>query len=101
MREIDILARMGGEEFVALLPGSEAAEARALAERVRKSLLVARHPDLPAITVSAGVAASRAPENLLQLLKAADRALYTAKGSGRNQTVVVDQPRDDERLSRD
>jgi diguanylate cyclase (GGDEF)-like protein len=90
MREVDVLARMGGEEFVVLLPGSEAAAAGALAERVRESLSVAGNPDMPPITVSAGVAAARAPADLEQLLKEADRALYAAKGSGRNRTVVVD-----------
>jgi diguanylate cyclase (GGDEF)-like protein len=91
VREVDILARMGGEEFVVLLPGGEIAEARALAERVRESLLVARHPEMPQVTVSAGVAAARAPGELEQLLKAADRALYAAKDSGRNRTVVSER----------
>ncbi len=100
LREIDVLARMGGEEFVALLPGAEIAEAESLAERIREALFVAHHPDLPRVTVSAGVASARAPEDIEHLLKAADRALYAAKGSGRNRTVVVDRSREHERLLR-
>jgi diguanylate cyclase (GGDEF)-like protein len=92
LREVDVLARMGGEEFVALLPGADAEEAAAAAERVRRSLVDWRDPDpeLPKVTVSAGVAAAPAPDDIEPLLKAADRGLYAAKRAGRNRTVVDD-----------
>jgi diguanylate cyclase (GGDEF)-like protein len=88
LREVDVLARMGGEEFVVLLPGSDLLDTEALAERLRQAIWAARHPELPAVTISAGVTAARPPADVEQLLKAADRALYVAKGGGRNRTIV-------------
>ncbi len=88
MRESDVLARMGGEEFVALLPGDRAEEATAVAERVRERLEAARDPELPPVTVSVGVTAVVAPESLDAVLRVADHALYEAKFSGRNRTVI-------------
>ncbi len=88
MRESDVLARMGGEEFVALLPGDRAAEAAAVAERVRGRLEALDDPLVPRITISAGVVSALAPADLDALLRDADRALYEAKASGRNRTVT-------------
>ena len=88
MRESDVLARMGGEEFVALLPGQGVEEATAVAERVRKRLQDADDPEQPSVTVSAGVVSVVAPENLDDVLRAADDALYEAKFSGRNRTIT-------------
>jgi diguanylate cyclase (GGDEF)-like protein len=88
LREVDVLARMGGEEFVVLLPDSDLADTEALAERVRGALSASQVAALPPVTVSAGATAAQAPEDVEQLLKAADRALYAAKGSGRNRTMV-------------
>jgi diguanylate cyclase (GGDEF)-like protein len=94
LRQVDVLSRMGGEEFVALLPGADADEAAAAAERVRRSLVDWRDPDpeLPKVTVSAGVAAALTPDDIEPLLKAADRGLYAAKRAGRNRSVVADDP---------
>ena len=93
LREVDVLARMGGEEFLALLPGTDVDSAQLVAERVRSALAEWRDPgaELPKVTVSAGVAAASAPADIEQLLKAADRGLYAAKGSGRNRTVVAER----------
>jgi diguanylate cyclase (GGDEF)-like protein len=90
LREVDLLARMGGEEFVALLPGADAEAAGVVAERIRRALAEGRDPDpeLPKVTVSAGVAATKAPDDIEPLLKIADRGLYAAKRGGRNRTVV-------------
>lgn len=88
MRETDVLARMGGEEFIALLPGDSVAEATKTAERVRTALAEADDPALPKVTVSVGVAAAVAPAQLEEVLKGADRALYQAKSVGRNRTVA-------------
>ena len=91
-RGTDVVARMGGEEFVALLPGAGLERARLFAERVQGAL---RAPiagaSLPAVTVSAGAAAGFAPETIADLLKRADAALYEAKTSGRDRTVVDGQ----------
>lgn len=86
LRESDVLARMGGEEFVALLPGEAVAEAEATAERVRAALVA--ESSAPAVTVSAGVAAAIAPEDLEDLLRGADRALYRAKFEGRDRIAT-------------
>ncbi len=92
VRDSDVLARMGGEEFVALLPGEGPDDAAALAERVRSRLAVLEDPMLPGVTVSAGVVSVVAPADLDGLLRDADRALYEAKFSGRNRTVRSPRP---------
>lgn len=87
LRQRDSLGRYGGEEFLIVLPGSDAEEAERVAERIRAEVergcaVVAGEPlDL---TVSIGVAAARGPVRSEQLLAAADAAMYTAKRSGRN-----------------
>jgi two-component system, cell cycle response regulator len=89
----DIVGRWGGEEFLAVLPRTTAAEAGALAERLRST--VEREccslPDGDAIsvTISVGCAAS-AEECADALVKSADRALYDAKAAGRNRVVVAE-----------
>jgi diguanylate cyclase (GGDEF)-like protein len=88
MRDTDVLARMGGEEFVALLPGGEVADAHRFAERARSSLAVAGGPEVPHVTVSAGVTAAVAPDDLESILNRADGALYEAKLRGRDQIVA-------------
>jgi diguanylate cyclase (GGDEF)-like protein len=87
-REIDVLGRVGGEEFVVLLPGCRADDAAALTDRVRDALLVTRS-DLPLVRISAGVSDGVAPDGLPTLLTAADSALYAAKHAGRNQTKLA------------
>jgi len=89
-RDIDVVARFGGEEFMVLLPGSDAASAEAFAERVRAAL--ATHAEgLPAVRVSAGVLATGDPVSIDSMLQGADSALYRAKRSGRDRTVTVQQ----------
>jgi len=90
-RQIDVVARMGGEEFVVLLPGAGLDEARGFAERVRLALRESAPDDAPRVTVSAGASSAVAPERIEQLVKAADMALYAAKAQGRNRTVL-DRP---------
>lgn len=86
-RESDVLARMGGEEFVALVPGG-VTEAEGFAERVRIAMDRSSDPATATVTVSAGVSAEIAPASLERLLGRADAALYEAKFGGRNRTVV-------------
>lgn len=88
-RDIDVAARIGGEEFVVLLPGCTAVDADAFTWRVRQ-VLRAPKGDLPVVGVSAGVAATAGPDSIQALLRHADAALYTAKHSGRNRTAVFD-----------
>jgi diguanylate cyclase (GGDEF)-like protein len=94
-RPPDFAARFGGEEFVALLPGTDMAGAREVAERVRLAVLGASVPHegnpLGRVTVSIG-AASMAPrpgDAARTLIDLADRALYSAKQLGRNQVRTV------------
>ena len=92
IREIDVLARMGGDEFALLLPETTLDQAYATVERVRVAL-EGRTTDLVgdplSITVSAGVVGVLGDaETLESLLKRADQALYRAKNSGRNRTVA-------------
>jgi diguanylate cyclase (GGDEF)-like protein len=94
-RPVDCLARLGGEEFAILLPDHTAAEAAAIAERIRQQLQnrpVSSNNELIPVTVSIGVASLTGPaERDSDVLARADRALYAAKTQGRNR-VIVDQP---------
>ena len=90
-RVIDVAARLGGEEFAVLMPGSDERGAEAFIERVRSGLEASARPDLPAVRISAGVAATSEPLDVQVLLERADRALYAAKRGGRDQTVVFDR----------
>jgi diguanylate cyclase (GGDEF)-like protein len=92
-RPEDIVARQGGEEFVVLLPGSNAPEAKSIAESIRGTVErdgAARGALTDAITVSVGVASAESPrqDSLARLLAAADVALYEAKERGRNRVVA-------------
>ncbi|ALK96912.1 diguanylate cyclase [Massilia sp. WF1] len=89
-RQVDVVARVGGEEFAVLLPSSTMDGAAVVAERLRQ--LVAGQPAVCdgvaiAYTVSAGIAAidEGEPLDLDTLIKRADRALYAAKANGRNR----------------
>jgi len=88
-----VLGRMGGEEFLALLPDTDTTEATALAERLRVAVAALQPvPDdeTPRVTISAGVATSR-PEDkgAHDLIRRADRALYDAKRAGRNRVAAA------------
>jgi diguanylate cyclase (GGDEF)-like protein len=85
LRSFELVYRLGGEEFLIVLPGCSAAEGRALAERVRASIEDARPGGL-AVTASFGVAATAGSGATFEpLFKAADAALYEAKRAGRNR----------------
>lgn len=92
-RNSDVVARVGGEEFLMVLPDTDTASARVLAERVR--LAIGEHPlvvngqRIP-ITVSLGVASVTGEVDLDNLSREADRALYLAKRGGRNRVASVD-----------
>jgi len=92
-RETDVVARYGGEEFVVLLAGADLSAAHAFAERVRESLAAAQGTGMPVVKVSAGVDSGRAVEDLLELQRHADEALYRAKRAGRDRTITFEGSR--------
>jgi diguanylate cyclase (GGDEF)-like protein len=93
LREYDFFARLGGEEFAVLLPDASEEVAFAIAERLRE-LVAAEHLPAPGFlvptTISVGVAQLLEGERSVdQLIQRADRALYAAKGGGRNRVVAA------------
>lgn len=94
LREVDICARLGGEEFVLLMPDTGLAGATHVAERLRKVLAASpisvSGGQEVRLTVSIGVAAwSGEPEELAGLMKRSDEALYRAKAEGRNRVCTA------------
>ena len=93
VRAVDVVGRIGGEEFGIALPGANEAAALVVADRVRASVREAFAGHQVALTVSCGVASvARAESGRESLLRAADRALYEAKGLGRDRSVVASAP---------
>jgi len=96
IRDIDVFARFGGDEFALLLPETAPERACEVLERVRAALAAAPITvagTAVALTISVGVAALAADaESLDTLLGRADRALYRAKDAGRNCVVVAVGP---------
>jgi diguanylate cyclase len=89
LRPVDHVARFGGEEFVVLLPGTPAAEAREVLTRLQRTLSVSlfMHEGREVfVTFSAGVTTWRAGESLDGAIERADAALYEAKRTGKNRT---------------
>jgi diguanylate cyclase (GGDEF)-like protein len=102
IREVDVLARVGGEEFVVLLPETDAGGARESAERLRTytaAEAVSTSAGTLAITISIGVTLV-APNGagLDEVLRRVDRALYRAKENGRNRCEFIEP--DPERVTR-
>jgi diguanylate cyclase (GGDEF)-like protein len=89
LRGSDVVARLGGEEFVVLLPDTDLAGAQAIAQALIKTIAEQRDPVVGTITVSAGVASMRGlQDNGTDILRRGDAALYEAKGQGRNRVCV-------------
>lgn len=91
LRDLDVMARIGGEEFAVLLADTEIAGALAVAERLRAAVEMRGTDQVEPrfLTVSIGVAMLVDGEDLDQVLNRADRALYTAKMEGRNRVVMA------------
>ncbi len=91
LRAYELAYRLGGEEFLLLLPGANSEEAERIAESVRSRVEEREHSGGITVTVSCGVStpAPNQPFRFNSLLDAADRALYRAKQSGRNRTQVA------------
>src|SRR3546814_773621 len=96
VRDIDLVSRYGGEEFVIVMPDADIEVAVAVAERVRglvadQGFAVSGAADKLPVTISIGVATTRDPtETTEALIGRADEALYQAKGRGRNCVAAVE-----------
>ncbi len=96
LREEDMLARFGGDEFVAFLPDTTCQKAWEIAEKVR--IKIAQAPlnyegHTLSITVSCGIACyPEHGQDLTQIMKMADKALYTSKGHGKNRCTIFKAP---------
>ena len=92
LRAGDVLARWGGEEFLLMLPDTEEAAALAVVERIRARVALLQFEGMAPerrISFSAGLTARRGTEALADTVNRADKALYQAKSSGRDRTVVA------------
>jgi|GEM_PF-1425129 len=95
VREGDIFARIGGEEFAMFLPETHVKKAYEMANRIRELIMETEFPvkgDLVNITVSCGVSSLRQHESFAELLDEADQALYLAKHQGRNRVIIYQAP---------
>lgn len=94
----DLVARYGGEEFAVILPATRLIDATRLAERLREIVaskrvqLRDRGQTLGQVTLSIGVAEFRGGERCADWIARADRALYSAKRSGRNRVAAAEGP---------
>src|SRR5882672_1464890 len=86
-RKLDLLFRIGGEEFMLLLPDTQEAAAAVVAEQLRASVAESPLLDDRELTVSIGVGELQPGESLDSWMKHADDALYAAKKAGRNRVV--------------
>ena len=94
VRTSDILARIGGEEFAILMPGTDKEGALTMAERLRQAvadMIVDVNGQGVRVTVSMGLAMLKADETFDDLFARGDEALYAAKHAGRNQVAVANK----------
>jgi len=94
LRAFDLAYRLGGEEFLILVPGSDLAHAAELAERLREGVCTEHLSGGVQITMSFGVSASARDERFdySTVFAEADAALYRAKRGGRNRVCITDGP---------
>ena len=85
IREIDLLARWGGDEFMLVLPNTRLPDARVVAEKLRQRLSHARVKGIEPVTLSFGLVESDPDEQVSHLMARVDRALYRAKLAGKDQ----------------
>lgn len=91
IRDVDIPARFGGEEFVIAFPETAAEHAAALCERLRRRIEQFHWSEIAdhlTVTISMGLDSTFHPENSDQVLSAADKKLYAAKNGGKNRLVA-------------
>ena len=89
MRETDVFARWGGEEFAVLLPETTAENAMRFAEHIRMKVEAFSFMQVGTVTMSIGVTTLHKKEQVDTFLKRLDQALYKAKKEGRNRSVLL------------
>jgi len=89
IRQEDLLARWGGEEFMILMPQTTLKSAFDLAERLRKNIEKYEFSEVGKVTVSLGLAEFSSKDDIESFIKRADDALYMAKGNGRNRVEFL------------
>ncbi|RMD46315.1 MAG: GGDEF domain-containing protein [Aquificota bacterium] len=91
LRKTDHFGRFGGEEFIIIVPELTDKDAYLLAEKLRKLLENTRFDHIDKVTASFGISQFEEGKSITQLLKEADSALYTAKRTGKNKTVIFNK----------
>ena len=89
LREVDMLGRWGGEEFIIILPSSKIDGAYALAQKIREKVQNHKFKTSQQITSSFGVTQIKEDDTIEDILHRADKALYVSKDNGRNQVNIV------------
>ena len=88
VREYDVVARFGGEEFFVMLPNAKIDKAKNISERIRRAVLKDVYLSKYKVSISGGVAEYKEKDNFERIAKRADKALYKAKEGGRNRICV-------------
>ncbi|HEU0023042.1 MAG TPA: GGDEF domain-containing protein, partial [Thermoleophilaceae bacterium] len=93
LRAFDLAYRLGGEEFLVVLPGADSGQAERLAERLREILAASTFSGDQQITMSFGISASARGERFdyQRVFGEADMALFEAKRSGRDRVCMADE----------
>ena len=89
IRETDLFARWGGEEFAILFRYTDARSAKTIADKLREKIQENEHPVAGKITASFGITEYKDEDNIESIFKRCDDALYRAKANGRNRVEII------------